>query len=199
MLHLVDLDAAFGETPQRALVERIVRRAAIPVQVGGGVRTLEDFLALRASGAARVVFGTAAAGESRRRLPGPRRGRRPCGRGRGRERRKGCRARLDRRNRRESSRSRTKVGGGGSRELRLHRSRARRRHGRRRSLRDRELCARDRRQGHRFGGCRLSRSSASAQIHRVAGIEGVIVGRALYEKAFTLAEAQGVLGSRFGG
>jgi len=61
MLHLVDLDAAFGETPQRALVERIVRRAAIPVQVGGGVRTLEDFLALRASGAARVVFGTAAA------------------------------------------------------------------------------------------------------------------------------------------
>ena len=33
----------------------------------------------------------------------------------------------------------------------------------------------------------------------VAGIEGVIVGRALYEKAFTLAEAQGVLGSRFGG
>jgi len=61
MLHLADLDAAFGETPQRALVERIVRRAAIPVQVGGGVRTLEDFLTLRASGAARVVFGTAAA------------------------------------------------------------------------------------------------------------------------------------------
>ncbi len=61
MIHLVDLDAAFGEPPQRALVEKIVRRAAIPVQVGGGVRTLEDFLALRAAGAARIVFGTAAA------------------------------------------------------------------------------------------------------------------------------------------
>lgn len=60
MLHVVDLDAAFGEPPQRPLVERIVRRVAIPVQVGGGVRTLEDFRALRGAGAARVVFGTSA-------------------------------------------------------------------------------------------------------------------------------------------
>jgi phosphoribosylformimino-5-aminoimidazole carboxamide ribotide isomerase len=61
MLHVVDLDAAFGEPPQRALVERIVRRVSIPVQVGGGIRTLEDFLGLRDSGAARLVFGTVAA------------------------------------------------------------------------------------------------------------------------------------------
>jgi phosphoribosylformimino-5-aminoimidazole carboxamide ribotide isomerase len=61
MLHLVDLDAAFGEPPQRALVERIVRRLAIPVQVGGGIRSREDFLELRDCGAARVIFGTAAA------------------------------------------------------------------------------------------------------------------------------------------
>ena len=61
ILHVVDLDAAFGETPQRALVERIVRRVSIPVQVGGGIRTLEDFRRLRDSGAARMVFGTAAA------------------------------------------------------------------------------------------------------------------------------------------
>jgi phosphoribosylformimino-5-aminoimidazole carboxamide ribotide isomerase len=60
MLHVVDLDAAFGEPPQRSLVEKIVRRVSIPVQVGGGVRTLEDFLGLRDAGAARVVFGTAA-------------------------------------------------------------------------------------------------------------------------------------------
>lgn len=61
MLHVVDLDAAFGEPRQRALVERIVRRVAIPVQVGGGIRSHQDFLALRDAGAARVVFGTAAA------------------------------------------------------------------------------------------------------------------------------------------
>jgi len=61
MLHVVDLDAAFGEPAQRALVARIVRRVAIPVQVGGGIRTLDDFLQLRDAGAARVVFGTAAA------------------------------------------------------------------------------------------------------------------------------------------
>jgi phosphoribosylformimino-5-aminoimidazole carboxamide ribotide isomerase len=61
MLHVVDLDAAFGEAPQRGLVERIVRRVAIPVQVGGGVRTLADFQRLRRAGASRVVFGTAAA------------------------------------------------------------------------------------------------------------------------------------------
>jgi phosphoribosylformimino-5-aminoimidazole carboxamide ribotide isomerase len=61
MLHVVDLDAAFGEPPQRALVERIVRRISIAVQVGGGIRTLEDFLRLRDAGAARLVFGTVAA------------------------------------------------------------------------------------------------------------------------------------------
>jgi phosphoribosylformimino-5-aminoimidazole carboxamide ribotide isomerase len=61
MLHVVDLDAAFGEASQRDLVERIVRRVGIPVQVGGGVRTLEDFQRLRGAGASRIVFGTAAA------------------------------------------------------------------------------------------------------------------------------------------
>jgi phosphoribosylformimino-5-aminoimidazole carboxamide ribotide isomerase len=61
LLHVVDLDAALGEVPQRALLERIVRGLGIPVQVGGGVRSFEDFIALRDAGASRVVFGTAAA------------------------------------------------------------------------------------------------------------------------------------------
>ena len=61
MLHVVDLDAAFGEPRQRSLVEKILRRVAIPVQVGGGVRTLEDFRWLAGAGASRIVFGTAAA------------------------------------------------------------------------------------------------------------------------------------------
>jgi phosphoribosylformimino-5-aminoimidazole carboxamide ribotide isomerase len=61
MLHVVDLDAAFGEPRQRPLVEKILRRVSIPVQVGGGVRTLDDFRALADAGASRIVFGTAAA------------------------------------------------------------------------------------------------------------------------------------------
>ena len=60
-LHVVDLDAAFGEPRQLRLIERIAQEAApAPVQVGGGVRDLgaaEDTLA---AGASRVVLGTAA-------------------------------------------------------------------------------------------------------------------------------------------
>src|SRR5262249_19335185 len=55
-LHVVDLDAAFGEPRQLRLIERIAQEAApAPVQVGGGVRDLgaaEDTLA---AGASRVV------------------------------------------------------------------------------------------------------------------------------------------------
>lgn len=60
-LHVVDLDAAFGEPRQRALIERIVRAAApVPVQVGGGMRDLEAARETLACGAARVILGTAA-------------------------------------------------------------------------------------------------------------------------------------------
>ena len=59
-LHLVDLDAAFGDGDNLGLVERIVRCAPCPVQVGGGIRTLARAEGLRAMGAARVVLGTAA-------------------------------------------------------------------------------------------------------------------------------------------
>jgi phosphoribosylformimino-5-aminoimidazole carboxamide ribotide isomerase len=60
LLHVVDLDAAFGETDQRDTIGRIARAVSIPVQVGGGIRTIEDFAYLRGAGAARIVFGTAA-------------------------------------------------------------------------------------------------------------------------------------------
>jgi phosphoribosylformimino-5-aminoimidazole carboxamide ribotide isomerase len=55
-LHIVDLDAAFGEAPQRPLVAALIAHAGVPVQVGGGVRDA----ALLDLGAARVVLGTAA-------------------------------------------------------------------------------------------------------------------------------------------
>jgi phosphoribosylformimino-5-aminoimidazole carboxamide ribotide isomerase len=59
-LHVVDLDGAFGEPRQAALIREIVAACPVPVEVGGGIRdraTVEDVLAM---GAAFVVLGTAA-------------------------------------------------------------------------------------------------------------------------------------------
>jgi phosphoribosylformimino-5-aminoimidazole carboxamide ribotide isomerase len=63
LLHLVDLDGAFSGNPSSGLLERVVAAAAgVPVQVGGGYRTLEAIEAALAAGASRVLVGTAAAG-----------------------------------------------------------------------------------------------------------------------------------------
>lgn len=59
-LHLVDLDAAFGDGHQREVIAAIVRAVACPVQVGGGVRREEVAEALWGLGVRRVVVGTAA-------------------------------------------------------------------------------------------------------------------------------------------
>jgi len=60
-LHVVDLDGAFaGEPRQLQVVGEIVRNAAVPVQLGGGLRNLEQIQAALALGVARVVLGTAA-------------------------------------------------------------------------------------------------------------------------------------------
>jgi phosphoribosyl isomerase A len=61
-LHVVDLDAAFGRGPRnREQLGRIVRAVApVRVEASGGVRTAADLHALLDLGAARVVIGTAA-------------------------------------------------------------------------------------------------------------------------------------------
>jgi phosphoribosylformimino-5-aminoimidazole carboxamide ribotide isomerase len=60
-LHVVDLNAAFtGEHRNLKLIEKLVSSLNIPVQVGGGVRSLEAAQRLLAAGAARVVVGTRA-------------------------------------------------------------------------------------------------------------------------------------------
>jgi phosphoribosyl isomerase A len=61
-LHVVDLDAAFGRGPRnRQHLGRIVEAVApVRVEASGGVRTPEDLDALFDLGAARVVIGTAA-------------------------------------------------------------------------------------------------------------------------------------------
>lgn len=59
-LHLVDLDAATGAGGNRSLILEVARELAVPVEVGGGVRSLEAARALLEGGAARVVLGTVA-------------------------------------------------------------------------------------------------------------------------------------------
>lgn len=60
-LHLVDLDgAAQGRPGNQHIIDEIIRRTSIPVQVGGGVRDIETAAALVDAGADRVIIGTAA-------------------------------------------------------------------------------------------------------------------------------------------
>jgi phosphoribosylformimino-5-aminoimidazole carboxamide ribotide isomerase len=60
-LHVVDLDGARAGAPVNlAAVERIAAETALPVQLGGGLRSGEAIAAAFAAGAARVVLGTAA-------------------------------------------------------------------------------------------------------------------------------------------
>jgi phosphoribosylformimino-5-aminoimidazole carboxamide ribotide isomerase len=60
LLHLVDLDAAFGAPSQEQVIAAILRRVGCPVQVGGGVRSSQAARRLWDAGAARVVVGTMA-------------------------------------------------------------------------------------------------------------------------------------------
>ena len=60
-LHLVDLDGAMSEgSGNRAIAKRIFAAVRIPVQFGGGLRAMEDLEEILEAGAARVVVGTAA-------------------------------------------------------------------------------------------------------------------------------------------
>jgi phosphoribosylformimino-5-aminoimidazole carboxamide ribotide isomerase len=61
-LHVVDLDGAFGEARQTALVADIVAAVApVAVEVGGGLRDIGAIEVLLAAGARWVVVGTRAA------------------------------------------------------------------------------------------------------------------------------------------
>jgi phosphoribosylformimino-5-aminoimidazole carboxamide ribotide isomerase len=63
-VHVVALGAARdGGAPVELAREVVAAAAPVPVQLGGGVRTVEDVAALREAGVARVMIGTAAFGE----------------------------------------------------------------------------------------------------------------------------------------
>ncbi len=60
-LHVVDLDGArAGEPAALEHLERIAAEAGVPVQYGGGLRTLKACEGAIAAGASRIVLGTAA-------------------------------------------------------------------------------------------------------------------------------------------
>ena len=63
-LHVIDLDAALGEGDNREAITAICRAVVVPVQVGGGIRSLEAAAAVLDAGAARAILGTAAAADA---------------------------------------------------------------------------------------------------------------------------------------
>jgi phosphoribosylformimino-5-aminoimidazole carboxamide ribotide isomerase len=61
-LHVVDLDGAFGGGPaQTAIIRDIARAVSIPVEVGGGLRSAEHIEAVLEAGARWAIVGTRAA------------------------------------------------------------------------------------------------------------------------------------------
>jgi len=59
MLHIVDLDGArYGKLTNISLVEQIIKKIGIPVQVGGGIRHYQEVKNLINLGASRVILGT---------------------------------------------------------------------------------------------------------------------------------------------
>ncbi|NKY58655.1 bifunctional 1-(5-phosphoribosyl)-5-((5-phosphoribosylamino)methylideneamino)imidazole-4-carboxamide isomerase/phosphoribosylanthranilate isomerase PriA [Nocardia flavorosea] len=59
-VHLVDLDAAFGRGSNRELLARVVGELDVAVELSGGIRDDESLKAAMATGCARVNLGTAA-------------------------------------------------------------------------------------------------------------------------------------------
>jgi phosphoribosylformimino-5-aminoimidazole carboxamide ribotide isomerase len=59
-IHVVDLDAAFGDGSNRPLIRELASSVAARVQTGGGLRTEADLAEVLESGVARAVIGTAA-------------------------------------------------------------------------------------------------------------------------------------------
>ena len=59
MLHVVDLDGArYGKLANISLVEQIIKRVDIPVQAGGGIRSYEEVKRLINLGVNRIILGT---------------------------------------------------------------------------------------------------------------------------------------------
>lgn len=63
-LHIIDLDAAFGTGNNLSVIAEIVKSVDLPVQVGGGIRTVEAAEKLLALGVSQVILGALAFSDS---------------------------------------------------------------------------------------------------------------------------------------
>lgn len=61
LIHVVDLDAALGDGNNRDAIAHICSAVEVPVQTGGGLRGMSSIGAALEAGATRAVLGTAAA------------------------------------------------------------------------------------------------------------------------------------------
>ncbi len=59
-LHIIDLDAAFGTGNNRDVIKSIIKEVNVPVEVGGGIRSLDIAKELINLGVDRVIVGTKA-------------------------------------------------------------------------------------------------------------------------------------------
>jgi phosphoribosylformimino-5-aminoimidazole carboxamide ribotide isomerase len=63
-LHVVDLDGALaGKSVNLAAIEAIIEAVSIPIELGGGIRTMENIEMLLALGVERVILGSVAVRE----------------------------------------------------------------------------------------------------------------------------------------
>ena len=63
-LHLIDLDAALGSGDNYGMIRSIVQALDIPVEIGGGIRDMIGIERRLKAGAAQVILGTAATGNT---------------------------------------------------------------------------------------------------------------------------------------
>jgi len=191
-IHLVDLDAAFGRGSNAELLADVVKRLDVAVELSGGIRDDESLRAALATGAARVNLGTAA-------LENPEWCDRVIG-----EHGERIAVGLDVRGRTLAARGWTRDGGDLYEVLeRLERAGCARyvvtdvnRDG---TLTGpnldllRDVCARTDRPVIASGGVSTLDDLRALRALEADGVEGVIVGKALYAGAFTVPEALAVL------
>ena len=60
LIHIIDLDAALGSGDNTDAIKRILENTNVKAEIGGGIRSLEKADSLLKLGAYRVIFGTAA-------------------------------------------------------------------------------------------------------------------------------------------
>ncbi len=187
-IHLVDLDAAFGRGSNAAILGSIVGKIDVAVELSGGIRDDASLAAALATGCARVVIGTAA-------LENPDWVRSVIA-----EHGERVAVGLDVRGTRLSARGWTRDGGELDEVLGRLESEGCRRYVVTDIMKDgmlrgpnldllRRVCARTDRPVIASGGVSSLADLRAIAGLRPAGVEGAIVGKALYAGAFTLEQA----------